>query len=129
MATTFAFEEFDDATHDYLLGVKEKEGRGFPGIYVPVKNALPTVGCCLGVLLIGIMIPVTLMSDIILGDPEAVALLQTAVLLLGGWMIVAALRARAGRASKRVVRNPPTKPSAMPASKSCEPRFKIIPAM
>ena len=105
MATTFAFEEFDDATHDYLLGVKEKEGRGFPGIYVPVKNTLPMVSCCLGVLLIGIMIPVTFASNIILGDPSGVALLQTAVLLLGGWMILYAVRARMGKSSRRVAGN------------------------
>jgi hypothetical protein len=99
---TFLLQELDDATQDYLLGVKKYEGRGYPGVYVPVSNSLPTVGCCLGVLLIGIMLPVTLYSDIILGDPTGVALLQTAVLLLGGWMIVAALRVRAGKASRRV---------------------------
>src|SRR5437660_1226918 len=102
MATTFLLQELDDHTRDYLLSIKENEGRGAPGIFVPISNSRPAVSCCFGVLIIGIMMPVTLYSSMILADPGGVALLQTAVLLLGGWLLFYGMRVNLGKKSSKV---------------------------
>jgi hypothetical protein len=102
MATTFVFPELDTATREYLLEVRNREGRGTPGVFAPVKNAWPTVGCCLGPVIIGLTLAVTLSSGIIFDDPGGVALLQTAGILVGGWMVLAAFRVWARRRSRRV---------------------------
>ena len=39
MSTTFNFEELDGATHNYLLAVRESEGRGAPGVFAFSINA------------------------------------------------------------------------------------------
>ena len=44
MANTYLLQELDDVTKEYLLGVKTSEGRGHPGVYVPVKSSMPDCG-------------------------------------------------------------------------------------
>jgi hypothetical protein len=102
MASTFALEELDDATREYLIEVRDREGRGCPGVYAPVKNPWPVVGCIVGPIIIIITLCATFFSDVILDDPGGVALLQTAGLLLGGWMVVAAFRVWTRKGSKKV---------------------------
>lgn len=102
MATTFALEELDDATRDYLLEVRKTEGRGSPGVFAPVKNSYPALGCFFGPVIIATTLLVTMLSDLILHEPDRVALLQTAGLLLGGWMFVGAFRVWASKGSKKV---------------------------
>ena len=102
MATTFNFQEFDDATREYLLEVREREGRGTPGVFAPVTASLAGCGCITG----GILVPVTLFATlfwdiIIVKDPTKVAMLQTAGLLLGGWMLIAAFRVWGGKNSPK----------------------------
>lgn len=105
MPTTFALEELDDATRDYLIEVRDKEGRGSPGVFAPVKSSLPAVGCVLGPVIIIVTLCATFFSGIILDDPGGVALLQTAGLLLGGWMFVAAFRVWMRKGSRKVAGN------------------------
>ena len=102
MATTYSLEEFDEATRDYLVEVRDREGRGTPGVFAPVKNPWPTAGCIVGPIIILVTLMGTLLSNIILDDPSGVALLQTAGLMLGGWMFVAAFRVWMRKGSKRV---------------------------
>jgi hypothetical protein len=102
MATTFSLEELDADTRHYLIEVRDREGRGSPGVFAPVKNPWPAVGCIVGPIIIGVTLLATLLSDIILDDPGGVALLQTAGILLGGWMFVYAFRVWMSKGSKRV---------------------------
>ena len=83
------FQELDTETRDYLLAVHQAKGRGSPGIYVSVGNSKPMMGCILGpIIAIGVFV-FSLSSD---KDAWAVALLQTAGVLLGGWLFVYAFR-------------------------------------
>jgi hypothetical protein len=107
MGTTFALEELDDATREYLIEVRDHEGRGSPGVFAPTKNPWPVVGCIVGPIVVGLTLILTLMPGvgIILDDPGGVALLQTAGLLLGGWMFTAAFRVWMRKGSKKVAGN------------------------
>ncbi len=101
---TFKFEELDSATHKYLVAVRDSEGVGAPGIFASTSDSLPVVGCIVGPILIAATLLITLLvSGIIKGDPLAVALLQTAGLLVGGWLLAAAFRGAKG--SNRVAGN------------------------
>src|SRR4051812_40433698 len=102
MSTTFALEELDDPTREYLIDVRDREGRGSPGVFAATKNPWPALGCFFGPVVIAVTLMATLLSDIILDDPGGVALLQTAGLLLGGWMFVAAFRVWGRKGSKKV---------------------------
>lgn len=99
MATTFNFEELDEATHDYLVAVRDAEGLGSPGVFVATSDSLPGCGCIMGPILIVVTLVLTLTTwilDVLYKDPINVAFLQTAGLLLGGWLLVAGFRASRG---------------------------------
>jgi hypothetical protein len=81
MAQRYEAEELDDSTLGYLQKVEEGHGKGMPGVYLSAKS----------VVLIPLVLILTLGS---LDDPTNVAFLQTAGLLLGGWLVVAWLRCR-----------------------------------
>jgi hypothetical protein len=94
MSTTFNFEELDEATHDYLVAVRDAEGRGAPGVFCATTDSLPGCGCVAGpiLILVTLMFTLTTWIDIIYKDPVGVAFLQTAGLLVGGWLLVAGFR-------------------------------------
>jgi hypothetical protein len=100
MNQRFECEEVDADTLEYLRSVGRHEGEGMPGIYLDPKVAqlaghwLPGAGAIVGVILIVLTLFVTWNS---LDDPINTAMLQTAGLFLGGWMIVAWLRVRLAR--------------------------------
>ncbi len=102
MSSTFNFEELDEATHDYLVAVRDGEGRGSPGVFAATKDALPGCGCIAGPIVIVITLALTLTTwaGVIYDDPVGVALLQTAGLLLGGWLLVAGFRG--GRGTNKI---------------------------
>lgn len=89
MQQTLFLDELDDESRQYLVTVKNQQGEGAPGVFVPTTNWLPLIGLIVGIVLIGIVLIFTLAP---LDNPFGMALLQTALLLPGGWMIVAALR-------------------------------------
>src|SRR5262245_12195001 len=89
MAQKYHLKELDEATQEYLLAVRDAEGDRMPGVFVPGKNYWPVVGVIVGPILIITVLIFTLGS---LSDPVGTAMLQTAALMLGGWMIVAAIR-------------------------------------
>lgn len=89
MTDTYHFEELDAETRDYLLQARDQNGKGLPGIYAAKANYLPLIGLLTG---FGIIIA-TLIATLPPTDPPTKeAMLQTAGLLLGGWLVVAALR-------------------------------------
>lgn len=94
MSQTFNFEELDQATHDYLVAVRDAEGGGTPGVFVPGSDSLPGCGCIMGPIIIGTTLALTLTDwiDVIQYEPRGVAMLQTAGLLLGGWLLAAGFR-------------------------------------
>jgi hypothetical protein len=89
MAKQYYFEELDDASQEYLQKVRQREGEGFAGVFIGSSNWLPLVGLITGLVVIGVTMWFTLPP---LGHPLNTAMLQVAGFLLGGWMIVAALR-------------------------------------
>jgi hypothetical protein len=102
MAQTFSFEELDSGTHEYLTAVRDSQGEGAPGVFAPTTSAMAGCGCVSGVVVIAATLLLTLTTwiDLILKEPMRVAMLQTAGLLLGGWLLVAAIRSSAAKGSK-----------------------------
>jgi hypothetical protein len=83
------YEELDDETRAYLQEVRTRRGNRTPGIFVGGKNGWPVVAFTFG--------PVILLVALVQGflstkDAWAVALLQTAGVMLGGWMVLYAFR-------------------------------------
>lgn len=97
MSQTFVFEELDSATREYLTAVRDADGDGAPGIYAPTTSAMAGCGCAGGLIVIGLTLALTLTTwlDVIYKDPARNAFLQTAGLLVGGWLLVAGVRAKA----------------------------------
>jgi hypothetical protein len=89
MTDKYRFEELDQETRDYLLYAREHQGQGMPGLYVGQTNALPVIGIVLG---FAVIITALIMTFPPTDPPIKEAMLQTAGLLLGGWMIIAAFR-------------------------------------
>ena len=98
MANTFLFEELDGATREYLTAVRQAEGSGSPGVFATAKDSLPGIGCFAGPILVVVTLLLTIptWTGIIFHDPVNVAMLQTAGLLLGGWLLLAGVRAKSG---------------------------------
>jgi hypothetical protein len=89
MTDKYRVEELDHETRDYLLLAREQDGRGLPGFYVNGSDHAPVVGIIAGFVVIVVTVLITIPPT----DPPAKeAMLQTAGLLLGGWMILAAFR-------------------------------------
>jgi hypothetical protein len=97
MAQRFEAEELDNESLEYLRTAYRTEGEGMPGVYLDAREAklpaawLPVTGLVVGLVLIGLTLLVT-MVWLALDDPINVAMLQTAGLLLGGWMVLAWVR-------------------------------------
>ena len=100
MSQKYFVEELDVETRDYLLLARDKEGKGVPGIYVGKVNYLPILGLAFGFLAILATLIITVPPT---EHPVKEAMLQTAGFMLGGWMIVAALRVWIGGKSGRYV--------------------------
>lgn len=100
MSKTFVFSELDDATREYLLAVRAREGKGMPGVFIKRSNSLPVIGCILGPIIIGVVLIATLFTDQVTAEPARLALLQTGGILLGGWMVLAAFRAWGASSSR-----------------------------
>lgn len=103
MPTSFALEELDAPTQEYVLAIRDRQGRGMPGAYVPVGTVWPLLGCGCGpvVVIVTLVLTLTTAVNVVYDDPSRVAVLQTAGLLLGGWMFVTAFRAWAKEKSPK----------------------------
>jgi len=89
MSEKYHFEELDGETREYLLLARDKKGKGLPGIYSGETTYLPLVGLIVGVV---VMIATLILTFPPTDQPVREAMLQTAGFMLGGWMVVAALR-------------------------------------
>ncbi len=80
----------DTATRDYLSEVARVKGRGSPGIYVPGNtNAMPVLSFLLGSVVLALGLILALKAP---KAPWATAMLVTAIVLLGGWMVLYPIR-------------------------------------
>jgi hypothetical protein len=83
------FEELDTETRTYLHEVRTRRGRGTPGVYVPGSDPKPIWAIIVGPIVgLGLFFLALRSSK----DAWAVAMLQTAGLLVGGWCVIYALR-------------------------------------
>jgi hypothetical protein len=95
MEQRFEAEELDSDTIDYLQKVVGREGRGMPGIYFDASEArvwaasYPWWGIICGPIVMTVTYMLTAGST---GAPLATAMLMTGGFMLGGWMIVMAIR-------------------------------------
>jgi hypothetical protein len=99
MSEKFLFEELDAPSREYLLHARDRRGGGMPGVFVPKSNYLPGVGCFVGIAVL--VCTAILAANLIEEEPLGVAMLETAGLLVGGWLVVYALRAWAAARSSR----------------------------
>jgi hypothetical protein len=86
---TCLFEELDDETRAYLQEVRERRGNRTPGVYVGGSNAWPIIAFILGPIIMLVALAESFLST---KDAWAVAMLQTAGVMLGGWMVIYAFR-------------------------------------
>lgn len=89
MTQTFFIEELDDTTRSYLRTARDRKGQGVPGVFVPASNYLPIAAFICG---IAVLIGTAWWTLPPLDDPLKTAMLQTAGLLLGGWLMLYAIR-------------------------------------
>jgi hypothetical protein len=97
---TYHFETLDEATQDYLRLARDNRGLEMPGIRVHKSDYLPLLGLIIGVGLIVATLVLTLPPHFF-DNPTNEAMLQTAGLLVGGWMVIAACRVWAAKRSPR----------------------------
>ena len=89
MLRTIDYATLDDDTKGYLRAVRDANGVGSPGVFHPVSSGRP--GCAL---LVGlIVLPLFVWAGYSSNKPAwANAMIQTAGVLLGGWLVLYAFR-------------------------------------
>ena len=89
MLESIQYQQLNDEAKAYLRAVREGSGRGAPGVYVARGSKRPTFAFLFG---LAILFFLFMQSYVAPKEPLATAMLQTAGLLLGGWLIVYAFR-------------------------------------
>jgi hypothetical protein len=102
MSQTFVFEELDATTREYLTAVRDAQGQGAPGVFAPTSSSLAGCGMIGGpvVIVATLLLTLTTWVNVIYKDPTRVAFLQTAGLLVGGWLLFAGIRAAGAKGSR-----------------------------
>jgi hypothetical protein len=86
---TCLYEELDEKTREYLRQVRTSSGRRMPGIYCGRANPWPVIALISGPIVALVFVAIGFAS---IKDGWAAAMLQTAGVLLGGWMVLYAFR-------------------------------------
>lgn len=86
---TYQYEQLDPDTKAYLRAVRDGQGRGAPGVYFAFRSHRATWAIILGPFLLLLLLGMGYTST---KAGWAVAMLQTAGVLLGGWLIAFAIR-------------------------------------
>lgn len=86
---TFILEELDQPSKDYLIAICNNKGNGFPGVYSNKLNPWGVYFLFGLTFLIGI--PFVNYFDTF-AEPKAQAMLQTALFITSGWLMLLALR-------------------------------------
>jgi hypothetical protein len=95
---TCLFEELDDQTREYLRAVRASHARGMPGVIFTRSNPWPAVALGCGPIVALVFVVLGFMS---LKDAWATAMLQTAGVLLGGWLILYGVRRLLAKSSSK----------------------------
>ena len=97
MLRTIDYIQVDDDTKAYLRAVRNGNGVGAPGVYHPVSSGWPGVALIAGLFII----PLFVWAGYTSNKPAwANAMLQTAGVVLGGWLILYAIRRWTASADK-----------------------------
>lgn len=89
MLRTIAYSQLDPTTKAYLRAVRQAGGRGAPGVFDATTDSRPVWALLIGL----VVLPVGLWLGYGTNKaPWAMALLQTASMMLGGWLILYAFR-------------------------------------
>ena len=89
MSETFDYAAIDAESKKYLGDVRRAGGRGAPGMYLSVLDKRPLWALLAGVVVLPLFLWIGYTSS---KAPWATAMLQTAGILLGGWLIWFAVR-------------------------------------
>lgn len=89
MLRTIEYAQLDDDTKTYLRAVRNSRGNGSPGVFLSGSAGLPVVAFLLGLVILPLFVWAGYSSN---KAAWANAMLQTAGVMLGGWLIVYAVR-------------------------------------
>lgn len=97
MLRTIDYAQLDDDTKAYLRAVRNGNGVGSPGVFHPMSSGMPVVAFLAGLA----VIPLFVWAGYSSNKPAwANAMIQTAGVVLGGWMILYAIRRWTASADK-----------------------------
>ena len=89
MLRTIDYAQLDPDTKAYLRRVREADGRGTPGVFEATATARPLAALLAGLVVLPLFVWVGYGTN---KAPWAAALLQTAGVVLGGWLVLYAVR-------------------------------------
>lgn len=89
MLRTIAYSQLDPATKAYLREVRHARGRGAPGVFEAGSAGYAGVSLLIGLVILVVFVWCGYSTN---KAPWAMALLQTAGVMLGGWLILYAFR-------------------------------------
>lgn len=89
MLRTIAYTQLDSDTKAYLRSVRQANGRGMPGVFDAGTDSRAVVAILVGLVVIPLFLWLGYSTN---KAPWAMALIQTAGVMLGGWLIVYAVR-------------------------------------
>ncbi len=89
MLRTIDYTQLDPDTRSYLRKVREANGRGMPGVFEATGTARPLIAFLVGLAVIPFFLWIGYSTN---KAPWAAALIQTAGVILGGWLILFAIR-------------------------------------
>src|SRR5438309_1120121 len=89
MLRTIDYTQLDPATKAYLRDVRRANGRGAPGVFAATPDSRPVWALLAGLAVLPLFLWVGYSTN---KAPWAAALIQTAGVVLGGWLILFAVR-------------------------------------
>ncbi len=89
MLRTIAYTQLDPDTKAYLRAVRQAHGKSMPGVYDAGKDSRAGIAFFIGLVVVPLFLWLGYSTN---KAPWAMALIQTAGVMLGGWLIVYAVR-------------------------------------
>ncbi|MFY7954308.1 MAG: hypothetical protein ACOVT5_17535, partial [Armatimonadaceae bacterium] len=89
MLRTVAYSQLDSASKSYLRAVRQAGGRGMPGVFQATPDSRALLAFVLGLVILPLFLWLGYGTN---KAAWAMALLQTAGVMLGGWLMLYAVR-------------------------------------